>query len=306
MKIVFISGVKFGHSVLNHILNSNLKVEAVFSYHESKKEIYSDMIDFDNLTSKFNIKNFKVNNINDKINVKIINDISPDLILVIGWSQLLKNPLLKIPKIGIIGSHPTELPKFRGRAPIPWSIIKNLKESALTLFWIQEGTDNGPILAQRKFLISQHDDASSLYEKMTSLGKIMILDNLNQIKEGKITKIIQDESKFIENWPKRTPNDGQINWKQTAKKIHTLIRASTHPYPGAYTYFKKKKLVLWKSVLIDSSIKKPGEIMKISTNELEIGTSRGIIKLISGSFNNCKIKDFKTFFSEKNLGDILG
>jgi len=258
------------------------------------------------LTSKFNIKNFKINNINDEINVKIINDISPDLILVIGWSQLLKNPLLKIPKIGTIGSHPTELPKFRGRAPIPWSIIKNLKESALTLFWIQEGTDNGPILAQRKFLISQHDDASSLYEKMTSLGKIMILDNLNQIKKGKIIKIVQDESKFIENWPKRTPNDGQINWKQTAKKIHTLIRASTHPYPGAYTYFKKKKLVLWKSVLIDSSIKKPGEIMKISTNELEIGTSRGIIKLISGSFNNCEIKDFKTFFSEKNLGDIIG
>ena len=306
MKIVFISGVKFGHSLLNHILNSNLKVEAVFSYHESKKEIYSDMIDFDDLASKFNIKNFKVNNINDEINVKIINDISPDLILVIGWSQLLKNPLLKIPKIGTIGSHPTELPKFRGRAPIPWSIIKNLKESALTLFWIQEGTDNGPILAQRKFLISQHDDASSLYEKMTSLGKIMILDNLNQIKKGKIIKIVQDESKFIENWPKRTPNDGQINWKQTAKKIHTLIRASTHPYPGAYTYFKKKKLVLWKSVLIDSSIKKPGEIMKISTNELEIGTSRGIIKLISGSFNNCEIKDFKTFFSEKNLGDIIG
>jgi len=306
MKIVFISGVKFGHSLLNHILNSNLKVEAVFSYHESRKEIYSDMIDFDDLASKFNIKNFKVNNINDEINVKIINDISPDLILVIGWSQLLKNPLLKIPKIGTIGSHPTELPKFRGRAPIPWSIIKNLKESALTLFWIQEGTDNGPILAQRKFLISQHDDASSLYEKMTSLGKIMILDNLNQIKKGKIIKIVQDESKFIENWPKRTPNDGQINWKQTAKKIHTLIRASTHPYPGAYTYFKKKKLVLWKSVLIDSSIKKPGEIMKISTNELEIGTSRGIIKLISGSFNNCEIKDFKTFFSEKNLGDIIG
>ena len=134
----------------------------------------------------------------------------------------------------------------------------------------------------------------------------MIIKNLNLILKGNISKIKQDESKFIENWPKRTPDDGQINWKQSAKKIHTLIRASTHPYPGAYTYFKKKKLVLWKSVLIDSSIKKPGEIMKISTNELEIGTSRGIIKLISGSFNNCEIKDFKTFFSEKNLGDIIG
>ena len=174
----------------------------------------------------------------------MINDISPDLILVIGWSQLLKNPILKIPKIGIIGSHPTELPKFRGRAPIPWCIIKNLKQSALTLFWIQEGTDNGPILEQQKFLILDDDDASTLYEKMTKMGKTMVLKNLEQIKKGKITKILQDESKFIESWPKRTPNDGQIDWKNTAKKIHTLIRASTHPYPGAYTYFKKKKLMI--------------------------------------------------------------
>jgi methionyl-tRNA formyltransferase len=305
MKIIFISGVKFGYDVLNHILNHNWKVEAVFSYHESKKEIYSDMIDFDSLTSKFNIKNFKVNNINDEINVKLINDISPDLILVIGWSQLLKNNVLKIPKIGIIGSHPTELPKFRGRAPIPWSIIKNLKESALTLFWIQEGTDNGPILDQQKFIISDNDDASTLYEKMTSIGKTMILDNIYEIKKGKITKILQDESKFIESWPKRTSNDGKIDWNHTAKEIHTLIRASTHPYPGAYTYFKKKKLVIWKSVLVDSSTNKPGELMKISDSELQIGTSKGIIKLIYGTYDDLEIKNFKTFFSEKNLGDIL-
>ena len=305
MKIIFISGVKFGYDVLNHILNHNWKVEAVFSYHESKKEIYSDMIDFDSLTSKFNIKNFKVNNINDEINVKLINDISPDLILVIGWSQLLKNNVLKIPKIGIIGSHPTELPKFRGRAPIPWSIIKNLKESALTLFWIQEGTDNGPILDQQKFIISDNDDASTLYEKMTSIGKTMILDNIYEIKKGKITKILQDESKFIESWPKRTSNDGKIDWNHTAKEIHTLIRASTHPYPGAYTYFKKKKLIIWKSVLVDSSTNKPGELMKISDSELQIGTSKGIIKLIYGTYDDLEIKNFKPFFSEKNLGDIL-
>lgn len=305
MKIIFISGVKFGYDILNHILNHNWKIEAVFSYHESKNKIYSDMVDFDDLTSKFDVRNFKINNINDEANVKLINDISPDVILVIGWSQLLKNPILKIPKIGIIGSHPTELPKFRGRAPIPWSIIKNIKESALTLFWIQEGTDNGPIIEQQKFLISDDDDASTLYEKITKLGKTMVVKNLEQIKKGKITKILQDESKFIESWPKRTPNDGQIDWKKTAKKIHTLIRASTHPYPGAYTYFKKKKLIIWKSVLIDSSTNKPGEILKISGNDLQVGTGKGIIKLISGDYDNVKIKNFKNYFSEKNLGDIF-
>jgi len=305
MKIIFVSGVNFGHSLLQHILENNWRVEAVFSYDESKSKFYSDMINFDSLTSKYGIKNIKVQNINDKDNIEIIKEIAPDIILVMGWSQLLKVDTLKIPKIGIIGSHPTELPKFRGRAPIPWSIIKNLKESALTFFWIEEGTDTGNILDQQKFFISEEDNATSLYEKITNLGKKMIIENLNRIKKGEISKTKQDESKFIENWSKRTPEDGHIDWSQTAKEIHTLIRASTHPYPGAFTYFKKKKLLIWKSIVLNESVQEPGKILDIDKNGIQIGTGNGVIKLLNIDLEGSKAHTIKEIFSQNDIGVVL-
>ena len=87
-------------------------------------------------------------------NIILLKKSKPDLILVMGWSQLLKDELIDIPKIGIIGSHPTELPKYRGRAPIPWTILKGLTKSALTFFWIDKGVDDGDILDQEFFSIS--------------------------------------------------------------------------------------------------------------------------------------------------------
>ena len=189
MNIIFIGGVKFSRDLLESILENNWSISSVFSYNDSKKKIYSDFTSLDEITAKFNVKHYKVDNINDEKNIEMIREIKPDLILVMGWSQLLNNDILKIPKLGIIGSHPTELPKYRGRAPIPWSILKGLKESALTFFYIGKGTDDGDILDQRKFKITDNDDATSIYDKIIEIGKIMILENLQLIHDGKVKSV---------------------------------------------------------------------------------------------------------------------
>ena len=175
MKIIFISGVKFGYDVLESILENNWKIDTSFSYLPEKKKFYSDYADFENLTKKYDVIHKQINNINDQENIDLIKKINPDLILVIGWSQLLKKEIIEIPRLGVIGSHPTELPKYRGRAPIPWSILKGLKKSALTFFYIQEGIDDGDIVTQKQFEINDVDDATSVYEKMTVLGKKMLM-----------------------------------------------------------------------------------------------------------------------------------
>jgi len=303
MKIIFISGVRFGYSILEHILKNGWKIDTIFSYDDSKKKFYSDMINFENLSSKYNIPNIKVQNINDQDNIEIIKKIKPDIILVMGWSQIIKTDIIEIPKIGIIGSHPTELPKFRGRAPIPWSILKNLSESALTFFWIEKGVDNGNILDQEKFPIHKYDDATSLYEKIIVLGKKMILKNLKDISEGVISKSKQDESKFIENWPKRSFNDGKIDWRKSADEIDRLIRASTYPYPGAFTIYRQKKLFIWKSTIIDKPTKKYGEILEINNNNLQIATGNGILKLDKVSLN--KKTTINQIFSKSDIGVVL-
>jgi len=306
MKIVYISGVKFGLGLLEEILKHNFEISAVFSYQDSKKSLYSDFVSFDPICKKYVMQNFKVNNINDEENIKIIQSIKPDLILVMGWSQLLKNQIIKISKLGVIGSHPTELPKFRGRAPIPWTIIKGLEESALTFFFIEEGIDNGDILNQKKFEVSHNDDSESLYNKITNLGKVMIIYSLQNLQEGNVKRIKQDETQFVEYWPKRTHEDGKIDWSKTAKEISVLIRASTHPYPGAYTFYKNLPLKIFKAQFVDDKISKPGIILNVDKNAVQVGTTNGSIileKVQHGIGNEVSAIEI---FSKEDIGEKIG
>ncbi|MGI0022956.1 MAG: methionyl-tRNA formyltransferase [Nitrososphaeraceae archaeon] len=306
MKIAFISGVKFGLELLTSILENKWQVSIVFSYDESKKRIYSDFGSFDEITNKHKINHVKVQNINDAENVETLKAIKPDVILVMGWSQLLREEILKIPKIGVIGSHPTLLPKYRGRAPIPWSIIKGLKESGLTFFYMKEGADDGDILDQRRFKISSSDDATSIYEKVTALGKTMLLENLPLLENGKTKRVKQDESKFIEYWPKRTPEDGKIDWSKTGIEIHTLIRATTHPYPGAFTFFKKSKLKIWKALYLNEKNYGIGKIIQVNDKGVKVGAGKGNILLRKVSVDEENEILASKAFSKDDVGLFLG
>lgn len=305
MNIIFIGGVTYSYEILSSILNAGWNISAVFSYMDSKKNKYSDFANFDELAKKFEFKNIKVNNINDFENIEIIKEIKPDLILVMGWSQLLKKEIISIPRIGIIGSHPTELPKYRGRAPIPWTILKNLKKSALTFFWINEGVDNGDILDQVTFDVNQQDDASTIYQKVIKLGKEMILSDLEKINEDNYSRKKQNPEEFIENWPKRTPEDGKIDWTISGKEIQTLIRATTHPYPGAYTFLNNSKLIIWKADFIKNGNFDSGKILEIKDNFINIGCKDGYLILKDVSLDE-KHLSINKIFNQKDLGKSLG
>jgi methionyl-tRNA formyltransferase len=306
LKIVFISGVKFGYDLLAHILEKNWKISAIISYSSELKKNYSDYADFDLFTKKHNIINKKVEKINEDENIEFIKKLDPDLILVMGWSQLLNNDIIKIPRIGIIGSHPTELPKYRGRAPIPWTIIKGLKKSALTFFYIQEGVDNGDIVDQQMFKVEIFDDASSIYDKITDLGKEMLEKNLSLLNLGHVIRKKQNEHEFIENWPKRTPSDGKINWKFNAKEIDTLIRATTYPYPGAFTFFKNKKIIIWKSTFDELTNFESGKIISVVNGIPTIGTVKGTISFEKVSVENEINEPEKSIFSSADIGMKVG
>ena len=306
MKIIFVSGVKFGYDLLSYVLKNGYKISLIVSYEDSKKNNYSDYVSFDDLANKYKIKNLKVKNINDEENIQIIKKINPDLILVMGWSQILKEDIINIPSKGVIGSHPTELPKFRGRAPIPWSIIKGLKKSALTFFYIEEGVDNGDIMDQCKFTISENDDATIIYNKITQIGKKMLVKNLRLLESGKTNRKKQDNSNFIENWPKRVPDEGMIDWSKSSKEIHTLIRATTHPYPGAFTFFKGLKLKIWKASYLDKHNLDIGKIIDVNENEVTIGTGHGTIIIEKISENDNPNTKISKIFSKNDIGLLLG
>tara|TARA_Y100000590_G_scaffold468110_1_gene649547 strand:+ start:1752 stop:2720 length:969 start_codon:yes stop_codon:yes gene_type:complete len=315
LKIVVISGATTGVEWVEKIIQLKYNISTIFSYDEVKKKFYSDFGNFDQLCEKYKIPQYKIsNNINDNENVEIIKKIKPDLILVLGWSQLLKNELIKIPKIGVFGSHPTILPKYRGRAPIPWTIIKGLKKSGLTFFWIDEGIDDGDILDQNEFIISDNEDATSLMRKITEIGKNMLEENLANIQNGIISRRKQNPIQFIENWVKRTPEDGHIDWSKSNKDIHTLIRATTYPYPGAYTIFKNKKIKIWKADILEDENAGNGKIISVGKMGVKISTGVGslIIKKISvdeidnqSAFDESKEIELTKIFDNSTIGESL-
>ena len=139
---------------------------------------------------------------------------------------------------------------------------------------------------------------------MIDLGKEMLLDNLVYLRDGNAMRRKQNQNEFIENWPKRTMNDGKINWCDSTEKIHTLIRATTYPYPGAFTEFKNQKLIIWKSEFLNNINSNPGIVEGINNDNILVGTGKGTLKILKVSYGHeCELNKI---FSTSDIGTKLG
>lgn len=173
-----------------------------------------------------------------------IRDARPDVMFVIGWSQLCKAEMLGIAAGGAIGYHPAPLPHLRGRAVIPWTILLDQKVTAGSLFWIDEGVDSGPLAAQHYFHLAAGETAQSLYDRHMVALEAMLRDVAPKIARGTAPRIVQDD-RYASYTAKRTARDGLIDWGRPAREIERLIRAVGRPYPGAFTSAGGEKLVIW-------------------------------------------------------------
>lgn len=169
----------------------------------------------------------------------------PHYILVIGWSRLVRSEVLSIPTektsehirhpgtYGCIGMHPTNLPVGRGQAPIPWTIVKGLKSTALSVFFLEEGADTGPIIAQHAVTVDARETAASLFYRMANLHYAAGRELAGGLATRRIESHVQDPSK-ASRWQKRRPTDGEIVNTMTYAQIDALVRALTGPYPRAF------------------------------------------------------------------------
>jgi methionyl-tRNA formyltransferase len=187
----------------------------------------------------------------------------PDLLVVIGWSQLCKQELMNTAPQGAIGYHPAPLPHLRGRGVIPWTILLEQPITAGTLFWIDKGVDSGPILAQRFFHVARDETAESLYARHLDVLEAMLGEVAPALAAGTAPRIAQDE-RYASWTAKRTPEDGRIDWQRPAAEIERLIRAVGRPYPGAFTTVGGERLVIWKAERWDGAERyaaAPGQVI---------------------------------------------
>jgi len=257
-KIVFISGHIFGYEALRGL---------VFSEEYSNKEFEISLLITLSENNKvetigyFNFKKFAfLNNINHKEIVKYNNDfydlvyeVDPDFIICIGWSKLLRTKIIDIPKqkyngterhtdnYGCIGMHPTLLPIGRGRAPIPWTIIKELPKTGLTTFFLEEEPDSGDIILQTPFSVNTEDTSTSLFETFTKLHFLHGNRLADLISSEKIKQIsIPQNKSLVTKWKKRTYLDSKVDFNLNGKQIIQFFKAMTTPYPIPFIEIKQK------------------------------------------------------------------
>lgn len=193
--------------------------------------------------------------------------IAPDLIVTVAFGEILSKEVLEIPKIGCINLHASLLPKYRGAAPIAWALMNGESVTGLTTFWLEEQLDSGDIIFQKEVQITADDTRGRLEKRLAEAGSKLLLETVNK---GMEIRIPQDESQATYA-PKLKKEDGHIDWKQSAAKIHNKIRAM-NPRPGAYTFMKGKRVEIWTSAIAEGK-GEPGIVVFL--NEQGIGVSAG-------------------------------
>lgn len=220
-----------------------------------------------------NIPYFFVDTIKGETAFEIVSKQKPELLVVLGWSEILPERLLEIPTIGTIGTHAALLPHNRGSAPINWALIHGESETGNTMMWLSKDVDAGAIVDQMAFPITPYDTCKTLYDRVAETNAEMLIKLIDNLKRG--TKpVLPIENKTDEPiLPRRRPKDGLINWNQGSKELYDFVRALTKPYPGAFTYLDGKKYLIWEaSVLPIKSDEMPGSIIGTGVGFAENGT----------------------------------
>jgi len=205
----------------------------------------SGQCSFDEVASRLGARLVESADVNAPETIAAFGELDPDLVFVVGWSQLVRGELIATAREGVFGMHPTLLPRHRGRAPIPWAILSGLAKTGVTLFEIVDPTaDSGPIVGQVEVAIAPDETATTLFDKLARAHVELIRRCVPELLERRAPRIPQDDRRGSW-WPKRTPADGIIDWETRAPYLYDWVRAQTRPYPGAFTYLGEDKVVVW-------------------------------------------------------------
>ena len=247
MRIVVAGATVSTHQTLEALVRHGAEIVGVLQLRNESSHTVTAFSPLDELAEPHGIPYAKFRNINDSEIVEQVREWQPDLMFVVGLSQLVRDEMMSIPKRGCVGFHPTFLPAGRGRAPLAWLTLDG-QPGAATFFMIDEGVDSGPIFVQETFEVAPDDYASDVERKLVAATEAGLDRWLPDLLSGVWNPRPQDEVLATYNG-RRSIDDGLLNWYQSSDDIHALIRAASTPHPGAYTWYQGRKLIVWRAEL---------------------------------------------------------
>jgi methionyl-tRNA formyltransferase len=281
MKIVFMGTPEFAVPCLQKIIDEGHEVLAVVTQPDKPKGRGKklSMPPVKELALKYDIPVYQPIKAREESFVEILKEMDPELIVVVAFGQILPKTILDIPKFGCVNVHASLLPKYRGAAPLNWVIINGEEKTGVTTMYMDVGLDTGDMILKSEIPLDDEITAGELHDKMMIDGAEVLKKTIDLIAEGKAPREKQNDDETCYS-PIMDKSLGNIDWNKSAKSIHNLIRG-VNPWPSAYTTYDNQTMKIWKTKVLDkNSDKKPGTILNVDKDGIEVCTEDGIIQII--------------------------
>lgn len=262
MKFAWVGFHAEGLAALQALLAAGAPIAAVLTLKPELAAKRSGGVDYTPVCSQYNVPLHLISGINEPEAAQILEALAPDVIFVIGWHQIVRPPVMRLARLGLIGAHASFLPHNRGSAPINWAILRGEQQTGNSLMWLAEGVDEGDIIAQRAFPITPYDTCATLYAQVAATNREMLLEVLPRLMAGERPGRPQERG----DEPvlrRRRPADGQVAWDSPATMVYDFVRALTRPYPGAFSWLDGKQWWIWEAAVLPDSVAAgaPGEVL---------------------------------------------
>ncbi|MDO5387914.1 MAG: methionyl-tRNA formyltransferase [Clostridia bacterium] len=263
MKVLFMGTPDFAVPVLEALVEKH-NMTAVISQPDKPKGRGKKMkpTPVKEAAEKYGIPVYQPEKIKDEKFVELLKGIDADIFVVVAYGQILSQEILDIPKYGCINVHGSLLPKYRGAAPIQWSVINGEKETGVTIMYMVKALDSGDMILKRKMEITDDDTYETLHNRMAYVGADALIEAIELIEKGDVNAEKQEDS-LATTAPMIKKDMGKIHWSRNSEEIRNKIRGF-NPVPGAYTEYEGEILKIFKADIVEGYEKgEAGEILSV-------------------------------------------
>lgn len=320
MRVVFMGTPDFAVSTLEAIINAGHEVLMVVTQPDKakgrgKKVIYTPVKE---KALEYHIRVEQPEKVKEEAFVNLLEELNPDVIVVVAFGQILSERILNIPKYGCINVHASLLPAYRGAAPIQWAILDGLKETGVTTMYMEKGLDTGDIICQSKIKIDDKETGGTLFDRLAVDGANLLISTLEKLQDGTAVRTKQDNGKST--YAKMlTKNMGKIDFSSSAIVLERLIRG-LNPWPSAFSRLDDKNIKIFETEIINESVVEelinsfnikdviPGMVIDVDKKSFTVKCGEGALKILNLQLEGKKRMDTSAFLLgyKVQVGMVLG
>lgn len=307
LRILFAGTPAFAEVVLRALLNANYQIAAVYTQPDrpAGRGLKLNISPVKQFATEHGLTVAQPASLKDGYQIEKIKNYQADVMVVAAYGLLLPQEVLSAPKYGCINIHPSLLPRWRGPAPIPRTIMAGDSISGVTIMQMDSGLDTGDILLKEQYVLEPDETSQTLHDRLAEVGANALLKTLSQLQTGALSPEAQD-SAMATYAHKLSKEEALIDWQLPAIEIERMIRAF-NPWPVAYTSWKNQNLRIWQAKVINhEETSDPRTILAASNKGIDIATGRGILRLLKLQLPGGKVVAVNDFYNAKQADIKIG